>query len=168
MHNDPLLPPLAPTAASLPTIHRSLKSTVRRVRIEHLATELLRQSEALRLPVPIVQVYTNPPPGLWYAGSNMLPPPPTNGTFYERMDTARSIAQLVDASQWEPSRRMIGRHPLSPGEIEIFAIALLMPAILLARMNNRQRTPAIIATIFQVPEMEAAVRLSELGYFAPG
>jgi hypothetical protein len=147
-----------------------MKAIVRRARIEHLAMELLRLSDALRLPVPVEQIYLNPPQQLWKIDSSQatIYSPVGDDPSRVRLEIARAIARLVGESRWETRVRFLGEKPFSPGEVEVFAIALLMPTALLAGLNERQRAPGVVETLFQIPSTEATVRLAELGYLSPG
>ncbi len=162
-----------PMARNLPTpfttSDRGLRNIVRRARLEHLTAELLRLSGALRLPVPIEEVYLNPPQNLWitdpnweqiYALSQDIP-------YQRRLDIARIVARLCGEAQWDLRVRLLGEKPFSDGEVEVFALSLMLPTGLLAGINERQRTPSSVSHIFQVPLIEATVRLGELGYLAP-
>jgi hypothetical protein len=137
---------------------------VRRARLEHLATELLRLGAALRPPVPVEDLYTHPPHLLWHPDNAIHQP---DDPYQARLEIARTIAQHVSASSWPLRIQLLGPQPLAAGEIELFALALLLPTGLLSGVNENQRTPSAISTIFQVPIKATTLRLAELGYLAP-
>jgi hypothetical protein len=154
---------------SLPPTHRGMKAIVRRARLEHLAMELLRLGNALRLPVPVERLYEYPPLRLWRIDPRQTSEFVMISEDYlqNRLNITRAVARLVGESQWEARIRMIGDAPFSSNEVEVFTMALLMPTALLAGISEKQRTPAFVSTIFQVPIAEATMRLGELGYLSP-
>ncbi len=163
--------PLSPTTPTpRPGTQHFTRAMVRRARLEHIATELLRVSAALRLPVPIETIYTHPPLDLWRTPASPLPPgvAARAGLAQVRWETARAVAGLVSASRWPLRIQLLGDRPLSDAEIDLFTAALLLPTALLAGINERQRsTPAAVATLFQTPPAITALRLAELGYLPP-
>lgn len=154
---------------SAPNTNRGMKAIVRRARLEHLAMELLRLSNSLRLPVPVERIYEYPPLRLWHIDPRQTSEYVMTSEDYlqNRLNMARAVARLVGESPWEARVRLIGDLPFSPNEADIFATALLMPTALLAGISERQRTPAFVSTIFQVPIAEATMRLGEMGYLTP-
>jgi len=171
MFNDYTPNPLARSSATpLPhSTHRGMKAIVRRARLEHLAMELLRISNALRLPVPVEEIYQKPPYDLWHIDPHMPAPYLTfsNDPLQNRLETGRAIARLIGECQWATRLRLLGDSPLSAGEVEVFALAVLMPTALLAGLNERQRNPSSVSMLFQLPLIETTVRLAELGYLSP-
>ncbi len=160
------------TPTPLPAHHRDTRSMVRRARLEHLATELLRLGNALRPPVPVEELYAQPPYRLWPTepGDPLMRPAANPGVEdrpQRRLDIARAIAERVSTSSWPLRIQLLGPHPLALAEIELFALALLLPTGLLSGINEHQRTPSAIATIFQTPLKESTLRLGELGYLTP-
>jgi hypothetical protein len=150
------------------TFHQGLKAMARRARLEYLATELLRLAGALRMPVPILELYHEPPGELWQAATHEYAAITQGDDLaYLRIEVAREIAAKLDESEWEPRQRLFGGKHFAPDDIDALARTMLIPSALLAGISERQRTPAIVARIFQVPEPEAAARLHELGYL-PG
>lgn len=144
---------------------------VRRARLEHLATELLRLSNALRLPVPIEGIYTHPPLNLWQTPASPLPlnaAAVLGDMCQARWETARAVAAQVCKSAWPLRASLMGDSPLPDAEIDLLAVALLLPTALLAGINERQRSdPALVSTLFQAPLSAVTVRLAELGYLSP-
>lgn len=128
--------------------------------------ELLRLTESLRLPVPVDGIWRNPPQALWEA-----PEPSTqtlvsdaDNPYYPRYMTAREIARHISESTWERKIALLGEETLDDEELHAFAVALLIPTALFATTSQRQRTPAMIARLFQVPEKIAHERLHDLGH----
>lgn len=168
-------PPPHPVARTSPTplpAHRDTRAMVRRARLEHLATELLRLGGALRPPVPIESLYANPPHLLWQPDPDLLlQAADTDRTlddlYQPRLELARAIAEHISLSGWSLRVQLLGSQPLTAGEIALFALALLLPTGLLSGISERQRTPPAISTIFQAPLKETMLRLAELGYLTP-
>lgn len=168
MHNDQTPQPPLPPISAPGRVSRGSKAIVRRARLEHLAAEFLRLGNALRLPVPIQRLYENPPMRLWQIAPSTEPPiyvtASGDNLTKARLEMGRAVARLLAESRWEMRLRLLGDQPLSPGEEDVLALALLLPTMLLAGINERQRTATSVALIFQVPYREAAARLTELGY----
>jgi hypothetical protein len=144
---------------------------VRRARLEHLASELLRLGGAMRPPVPVEQLYAHPPHDLWTPDPALLARASeitTPDVYQHRLDLARAIARQISQSVWPLRLQLLGAHPLTEAEIETVALALLLPTGLLAGVSEQQRHPDTIAVIFQTPVTQATLRLGELGYLAPG
>ncbi|MBI5958116.1 MAG: hypothetical protein HY866_05240 [Chloroflexi bacterium] len=161
----------SPTPTPLPSPHRNTRAIVRRARLEHLASELLRLGDAMRPPVPVENLYAHPPHDLWQPDPAVLAHATETTTpdiYHNRLDLARAVAQQISGSAWPLRLQLLGPHPLTEGEIEMFALALLLPTGLLAGVSEQQRTPQTIAIIFQTPINQAVTRLGELGYLAPG
>lgn len=146
-----------------PASASELHAVVRRARIEHIAAELLRVADAMRAPVAVTDLYQQPPINLWPATTAQVPA----HTPELRMAVARLIAQKVGDSNWSLRHKLVSARPFSASEIEMFAIALLLPSTLISSLSARQHTPDGIAQLFQVPYNVAAQRLRDLGY-APG
>ncbi len=156
-----------PTSSTRP----STRTLVRKVRLEHLAVELLRLGDALRLPVPIDSLWKDPPLGLW------VPDPETitvtamitdEDPYTPRLMTARDIAVRVGKGSWSIKVKLLGSEPFSDEDVTIFARALLIPSQLIFRLSERQKTPENVSIIFQVPRSEAEQRLVELGLMPGG
>ncbi|NDJ76881.1 MAG: hypothetical protein GYB65_11535 [Chloroflexi bacterium] len=151
------------------TRYRGLRKLVHRARLERLAAELLRMGDALRVPVPIDRLFHNPPQRLWRIDPQQplvyLTPP--NEPLYYRLEIARAVARLTGEANWEVRTKLIGEQPFSASEVEVFALALLLPTALLANLNQQQRNVTTIAKLFQVPLPETTARLTELGYIRP-
>jgi hypothetical protein len=170
MYDDYTPHPTARTTPTpLPTTHRGLKAIVRRARLEHLSAELLRLTNALRLPIPVEEIYLNPPQNLWSTDPNweLVYALPEEDLYQRRLEIARIVARLAGEAQWDLRIRLLGEKPFSASEVEVFALSLMLPTGLLAGINERQRVPSSVSHIFQVPLTEATVRLGELGYLSP-
>lgn len=137
---------------------------VRRARLEFVAADLLRQAHALYLPVPVDDLLVQPPLDLWHVDLLRMTPFPAVGAYERRMITARLIAQQVSAATWNQRVLLLGPQPFTEAEIEVFAIALLLPTTLLATLNMQQLSPENVARLFEVPPAIALQRLAELGY----
>lgn len=160
------------TPTPLPAPHRDTRAIVRRARLEHLAAELLRLGDALRPPVPVEDLYRRPPYDFWQIdpADPLLARRPARASsdpYQHRMEIARGIAQQVSGCAWPLRIQLLGPQPLVSGEIDLFALALLLPTALLAGINAQQRHPQTVATIFQTPLKETTLRLAELGYLSP-
>ncbi len=148
------------------TTQQNRRAMVRRARIEHLALELLRLADAVRLPVPVDSLWRFPPLNLWPAPAitqQTIIVDPDN-PYLPRYVTAREIARALGESAWEAKKRLLGNDPLNDDEKHTFAIALLMPTPLFTSLSERQKQPHIVASIFQVPQTLAETRLRDLGY----
>lgn len=167
MYNDHTPDAFARTSPTpVATKGHTMKIIARRARIEHMAVELLRLGNVLRLPVPVEEIYLSPPLQLWQINAPRWPTLSSDPEekFAQRLELARSIARLVGESGWTTRIRLMGRKPLTPDDVETFAATLLVPTALLSALNARQRSPQTVAALFQVP-LEAAIRrLAELGY----
>lgn len=168
MHNDQTPHPHLPPISAPGRLNCGSKAIVRRARLEHLAAEFLRLGDALRLPVPIQRLYENPPLRLWKIEPSGEPSiyvsASEDNLVKARLEIARAIARLLGESAWEMRIRLLGDKRLSVGEVDVLALALLLPTMLLSGISERQRTATSVALIFQVPYPEAAARLTELGY----
>lgn len=138
-------------------------AVVRRARVEHLAAELLRQADAMRIPVPVEQLMQQPPLGLWPASQVEIPA----NAIDTRLAVAHLIARKAGESNWPARVKLFGQRAFSASEIAMFVVALLLPSPLLNNLNAQQRTPEAVAQMFQVPREMAAQRLDELGYNRP-
>lgn len=169
--NPPPVQRSSPTPTPRPSTHQITQAMVRRARLEHLATELLCLGDALRLPVPIETVYTHPPLNLWRPPASPLPSSAAavlGDAHQVRWETARAVAAQVSESAWPLRATLMGDDPLPDAEIDLLAVAVLLPTALLARLNERQRgDPALVANLFQAPVAAVTVRLAELGYLSP-
>jgi hypothetical protein len=159
-----------PDKRALPTSfpNRGMRAIVQRARLEHLATTLLRMADALRIPVPVDAIFFDPPQGLWRidrAQPVVYQTSPDDLPAY-RLELARAVARLSGEADWPLRDELVGAGPFGPNEVDVFAMALLLPTTLLAGLNRQQRTSARIATLFQVPEPEVMVRMAELGYIS--
>jgi hypothetical protein len=169
MNNTPLPTSSQPGVNPLPvrtTTQQNRRTMVRRARIEHLALELLRLADAVRLPVPVDSLWRFPPSDLWPAPAvtqQTIIIDPDN-PYLPRYITAREIARALGESAWEAKKRLLGNDPLSDDETHMFAVALLMPTPLFTNLSERQKQPHIVASIFQVPQPLAETRLRDLGY----
>src|SRR5690606_501818 len=146
--------------------HRGSRVSVHRVRLEHLAVELLRVSGALRLPVPVEALWQHPPHGLWDPQSEnfaLYPPRPGDDPYAGRWRIATAIANAVSGTAWVNKVHLMGAVPFNEADRQVFARALLVPTPLLSTLSERQKSPERIHNIFQVPLAEAKVRLEELG-----
>jgi hypothetical protein len=165
--------PVARTSPTpLPGPHRSTRAMVRRARLEHLATELLRLGNALRPPVPVEDLYRQPPQQLWLIDPGEPPlandPERTlSDSYWPRLEIARAVARRVSQCVWPLRIQLLGPQPLAANEINLFALALLLPTGLLAGISERQRSPQTVSIIFQTPLKETTLRLAELGYISP-
>lgn len=147
---------------------RSTRGMVRRARIEHLAAELLRLGDALRLPVPAEDLYRTPPQHLWPGGVDHPAGGDQVDPYGGRWEIARAVGRAVSDSAWPLRAQLLGDQPLAESEIDLFAIALLLPTALLAGISEQQRSqPETVARLSQVPLKHTALRLGELGYL-PG
>jgi hypothetical protein len=157
---SPIIQPTPLPSSTTGSTHRGRRGLVHRVRLEHLATELLRVVGVLRIPVDIEKLWQQPPHNLW--------PPPDDvlvgdDPHQRRWQIARSVAELVGRSAWIAKLQLVGKEPFNEDDINIFARALLMPTPLLAGLSPRQKMPPLAQTIFQVPLIQAEIRLAELG-----
>ncbi len=162
-------PSITPTplpASATGSTHRGSRVLVHRVRLEHLAVELLRLADALRLPVPIETVWRRPPQALWNPVSEAASGQGAahdDDPYRARWLAAVAIARAVGGSTWVAKVRLMGAAPFSDADCQVFARALLMPTPLIGRLSERQKSPELVHTIFQAPMAEAKVRLQELG-----
>lgn len=153
-------PPLGPAKQPLPDPNRQDA-------LERLSQEVLRLADGLHIPIPVDTIWRYPPGHLWPAPSQELQwtlnEDPAN-PYLPRVQTAREVAMFVNASVWETKQLLLGTTPMSETERTYFALALLMPATLVTTLSKRQREPAMVSRIFQVPQDFAVERLSALGY----
>ncbi len=159
-----ITPDPAPRHASTPS---SRVGMVRRARLEFVATDLLRQAHALEIPVPVDDLLRQPPLDLWRVDVLRMTPFPAVDAFEGRMITARMIAQQVSDTAWDQRVTLLGARAFTPAEIEVFAVALLLPTMLLATLNAQQLAPDHVMRLFQVPPAITLRRLAELGYLNP-
>ena len=156
-------PPINPPELAPPTP----EDPARQDAIERLSQEVLRLADGLHVPVPVDTIWRYPPGHLWpepsLANQWTLSEDPAN-PYLPRVRTAREIAGFINASVWETKQLLLGNTPMNEAERTFFAIALLMPATLLVTLSKRQREPAMVSRIFQVPQEIAAERLLALGY----
>lgn len=138
-------------------------SITRRARLEHLATEFLRATRSLQLPVPLEAIAQTPPAALWPADA-AFHLPGQMGSPTQRMALARHIAHQVANSHWVMRHQLMGCQPMTAEEIEQLAHNLLIPVLLLNTLNEGQRTPQRVAQLFAAPHEAAFARLGEMGY----
>lgn len=140
---------------------------VRHARLEFVAADLLRQADALRIPVPVDEVLYHPPLGLWHLDPLTMSPFPAANVYDQRMIIARLVAQQVSDSCWTQRRTLLGERAFTGPELDVFAVALLLPTALLATLNAQQLTSERVTQLFQVPHDITLRRLAELGYLTP-
>jgi hypothetical protein len=157
---SPIIKPTPLPSSATGNTRRGKREFVRRVRLEHLAAELLRTAGVLRIPIDIEKLWQQPPHNLWQPPDDVLI---GDDPYQRRWQVARAVAELVGRSAWTAKLQLIGKEPFVEEDINNFARALLMPTPLLATLSVRQKMPPLAQTIFQVPLEQAETRLAELG-----
>ncbi len=164
----PVIQPTPLPLSATGSTRRRHRRVIHRVRLEHLAVELLRITGTLRLPVPVEALWQNPPNTLWdkpsaetiVAGAT---PAIKADTYPARWEAAVKLAVAAGSTLWSPKVRLLGEAPFTDADVYIFARALLVPTPLIARLSERQKTLEMIHTIFQAPLEEVEIRLEGLG-----
>lgn len=135
--------------------------------LEAIATELIQAFSIENPPVPIEIMLQRPKPDMWdevditELSVGFLR---TGGHFSPRMSLARLLARHIVQSDWGEGKglRAMMKDDKDGEKLRAFARMLIMPSKMVKALSANARTPITMSMHFEVPEVDARLRLEEL------
>lgn len=138
--------------------------------METATAELIMAFDVTAPPVPAEIMLQRPKLGMW----QQVNLSELSATFINvrqryspRMSIARLLVRYMCRSAWG-TKYQLAQFQTDEDAIHVFARVLLMPGAMIAALNDSSRNPVMISNRFEVPEDDAQLRLTELGYPAAG